>query len=416
MLRSCRVSRGKRLALYVVELMACGLLGEVPPPIPRSCAWNDVWELVEKGNLAGVTWHGVRNLTDVPAELRGRWERAALVTMVNNVQLAAERDAIGSELAAAGMGYMPLKGSVIAPLYPALDMRSMSDVDILYGYLERSDDGVWHVRGSTDEQRLDAMRRAQIDLEPIMTGLGYAVRKRSDVAESHDTMYVKPPFFTFEMHHALVEDWLDDGGFFDNPWAHAHPSARDAETSSSLSFSMSLEDRYLYHVVHALKHERYGGLGIRFLADWYVLLAAMGDDADHGYIRASLESIGAASFEREYRDLVDAVFSHRVIERRHIGMLVHMVRGGTFGSAADHMKNDVAIRRRRGAAHPRLDIIRYTLSVDRLGKTPALNRIAASPVLRPLYPVIKFIFVCGSTVRHPVSMGKKLGAFLRGRS
>ena len=65
-----------------------------------------------------------------------------------------EREALFSRFSEVGLSYMTLKGLRFADLYPMPGMRSMSDLDILFGYVEEKEDGRYGFAGRTKQNML----------------------------------------------------------------------------------------------------------------------------------------------------------------------------------------------------------------------------------------------------------------------
>lgn len=260
---------------------------------------DSLHSLAVANSVEGAAWVGVEALggsgaLGLPEALASRWCAEADRTMWRCLQFDAEREAVTEDMSKAGIASIPLKGAVIAPLYPDPRMRSMSDNDILYARVEKSPTGGLRVPGRTAFARACHTRETAFELQRIMVARGYETK---GFLEWHHDEYHKPPMFNFEMHRGLVPPNSPMSGYWANPWSRGlRSSGNDA-----YAFRLSDEDVYLFHVSHAFEHYGRGGCGVRHLLDEIVLLRSFGVGLDWGFVHSELEKLGAREFEGEVR-------------------------------------------------------------------------------------------------------------------
>ena len=286
-----------------------------PQASPR--VWARAWQLVRSNSVEGLTWAAARHRPDLPRALRDPWSAAADETLWRCLQFDIARERVVAALTARGFELLPLKGAVVAPLYPDPSMRSMVDNDILY-----------RLPGAD-------LPRAQRELARAMASLGF---EPEHVGEGcHDT-FVAPPCLSFEMHHRLFQD--RDGRLaaiearYRDPWALAGPGPAP---------SWPAHEHYLYHICHAYKHYEVAGCGIRCLADEMVLLEAWGDELDLDRIEAELAALGpVAAFERRLRRCAQGA--------RDPELIAELLGSGAYGTVEGFVGRGLEAARRAGEA------------------------------------------------------------------
>lgn len=369
------MSRKDTEPLYLVHLMVRGLRGGVPERAPSSIDWNRLFELVAWNSLSGLTWHVVKQEA-LPAPIAEKWRFAAEASAIRQLHFEAEREILINALTDIGLSVMPIKGATYIDLYPTQGMRSMLDNDILYGFIECGPNGVWRNRGETLKNRLDSMREANEALIEAMEQLGYSVRKNDNIECCHDTSFFKPPYLCFEMHHAYSNNWFTNGVEEFNPWEFAFPDRGCENGSKGLLMKRSREAEYAHFAIHAYKNMIFGGIGLRFLADQWVLLKSWGKVMDWKLVHRILDESNAIEFEQDLRTLCQKVFDGGTISNTDRSWLVRMAREGTYGLPAN--KSYAGQIRRLASAFGR--------NVEELPGGP-LRYCRGGRVSRPLIPL-----------------------------
>lgn len=394
---------------YLLYLFARALKGETPLEIPDDCSWDTVFELACSNGIQGLIWEAARHVGSVPEGLRRTWEQASTSILIRNVQLDADREEIVSRLADAGISHLILKGAALLPLYPNPSMRTMSDNDILFGYIEADSNGGYRVSGSSEQEREASRDSAGQVVRDVMRGLGYTVIEHSgDVC---DIQFFKPPYYRYEMHFALVEKFRPYYFYYANPWERALPVG-EAGRRKGQKFCFSNEDQYIYMIVHAYKHEHMGGEGIRILADIAVSLRAAGDSFDFSYVENELSRMGVADFERSLRDLTCAVLNEEELNIHLEGIAMDMISCGQ-GSVERFVLSKIQEERDAGR-WGRLGYLRKLCSPDYYCPGE-LEFLANNRLLRPLFPIGRLVLFLRNAARMPQAQIMKAVTFLRGK-
>ena len=173
-----------------------------------------------------------------------------------------------------GIDYMPLKGTLLKPLYPRPDMRIMGDADILI--------------------KLDQYDK----IRPLMLELGFEEKLESD----HELIWTKPSLY-LELHKRIIPSYNKDyASYFGNGWLLARQCP-----DNPFRYEMSDEDQMLYLFTHFAKHYRDGGIGIRHITDLYVYRKAK-PQMDEVYIAKALKNLQLYDFYRNICDTLSVWF------------------------------------------------------------------------------------------------------------
>lgn len=159
-----------------------------------------------------------------------------------------------------GIYILPVKGICTRKRYKDEYIRSMGDMDILY-------------RVNQNEQ-----------LKEIMNSLGYEWLGES---QKHDH-YVKKPFVNIEMHRELVAADSDYASYYENIWERCH-----LKSGYSYVYEMTVEDEFIFNIVHLTEHFKSGGIGVRLIMDVYVYNHL---DMDFDYVHRELRKLKLYDF------------------------------------------------------------------------------------------------------------------------
>lgn len=392
---------------YLLHLFARALNEEAPRDIPADCSWEIVYDLSAQNGIQGLVWEAAKKLDSIPSGLKITWEKVASSILIRNVQLDAERTEIVRRLAENGVSYLALKGAALLPLYPSPSMRTMSDNDVLFGIVEADRDGGYRVLGSSDIERAASRDEAEHIVRDVMRDMGYVVSEHSgDVC---DIQFSKSPYYRYEMHFSLMETHRPYYFYFANPWKRAVPVGEE-RAGKGREFRFSHEDQYVYMIVHAYKHENMGGGGIRILADIIVALRTAGERFDFSYVEGELSRMGLADYERTLRDLSLAVADERPLGDRLESLAAQMIACGK-GSVERSVRAMIEGERAAGR-WGRLGYLRKLCSPD-FYCPGELEFIASNKLLRPLFPVGRFVLFVRNALRMPRRQLRKVLTFFK---
>lgn len=287
-------------------------------------------------------------------EVKKRFLQERNLAVYRYEQIQYEFEQICDALEQAQIPFLPLKGSVIRPLYPEPWMRTSCDIDIL-----------------VTPQNLD---RAQATLE---TKLDYTLAGKGD----HDISLTSPGGVNLELHYQLLEDGAKDSEklALGNIW-----DVVEREEGKNAHCKMTDEYFYCYHIAHITKHLRYGGCGVRSILDTWFLNHKI--DFDKEKRDALLQKAGLLSAAKAIKNLAEVWFSGVEGDSLTERLGEYILTGGVYGS----FDNKVAAQQTRKKGKFSYLFSRVFLPYSQMKfKYPRLQKC---PILYPFY-IVKRCFL-----------------------
>ena len=197
-----------------------------------------------------------------------------------------------------GVDYALLKGAALKKMYPASEMRLMSDIDIL-------------IR----QEQYEAVRQC-------MQNLGYTHTTESD----HEIVWKKKPYIVVELHKRVIPSYNEDYyRYYTDPWEKFKPDAQKPN-----QYWMNREDEYIYLFTHMTKHFRDGGIGLRHITDLW-LYRLKNPDIDWAYIETEMEKMKLGTFYKNVEKAICALFSGGAEDQVTEYMIERFVESGAYG-------------------------------------------------------------------------------------
>ena len=209
-----------------------------------------------------------------------------------------ERNELYKYLTDNKIDYLPLKGLIIKDYYLDPFTREFADNDILF----------------SDKDNLIKQFFVNKDYEIEVYRKG-----------NHD-VYLKKPFYNFEMHRALFSE-NEDYPSFVNYFADYF---KKASKKKGREYYLSNEDFYIYFTAHSYKHYQGGGCGIRTLVDYYQYLK--NTKLDYKYINKELEKLDLLEFSNNFSSLALKVFDGKELNEDEKEILLYIASSGTYGT------------------------------------------------------------------------------------
>ena len=205
-----------------------------------------------------------------------------------------EGELVLEALSALGTDCIALKGWEMRMLYPKAIMRQMADIDIL-------------VR-PYDYKRI----------KTVMKDLGF--RAQGESSWKHDSF--KKGEVHVEMHKRLTDDSAEVQKWEREMWSKA-VRVRDN------IFKMSPEDFYIFHFIHLHKDFMNGSLGLRRIADtWLLQKQPMNKDS----VKTELTRFGLLAFHDKMVKVSRAVMGETPMDKDCEILLSHAFKYGIYGS------------------------------------------------------------------------------------
>lgn len=199
-------------------------------------------------------------------EIHSFWDNANARMLRVNLSYEAERKKIFNWLTNQKIWHMPLKGCVIAQLYPNLGLRQMFDNDFLY----------------------DADNGNDVALRDYMIEKGYKCESFNIGADDH---YTKPPFLYFEPHRKL---FIGAGAKGEEHYYKDVRSRLIPCENNEYELAFTNEDFYIYLLTHSVKHLRGNSAGLRTLVDIYLYIQNYNSQLNWKYIEQELNALCVA--------------------------------------------------------------------------------------------------------------------------
>lgn len=278
---------------------------------PDEQTMEQLYAASKKHSVIPLVYDGINRLQisfptdDLKTKFKRLNARYAMQYVLQDEQLKH----ITSEFESAHIRNMPLKGSILRAMYPSPELRTSSDIDILYDEENRS------------------------KVEKIFAAFGYQPGEE----EAKDISYKKPPLVNIEMHHSLMGDHPEIEGDFADVWDRCH-----TVDGSDYSYEMTDEDFYVYMIVHAAKHYLMGGIGIRFVADAFVFLRARGENMDMQSVENKLKKHKCSTFNRKITELAYHWFANGASDETTEALGDFICGCGIFGNAENRVANQIA--------------------------------------------------------------------------
>ena len=289
-----------------------------------------------------------------------------------------EKEILSQNLRNMQIKHMFLKGSIIKYLYPSIDMRTMSDIDI---YIEA--------------------KRAK-DVKKQMKELGYDV---ISYGQTHHDTYQKRPFMDVEMHRDLMNESYKMHAYYRNI------KHKLIQIENICEYKFSNEDYYIYMIAHAAKHFSTAGIGIRNMIDEYLYLNKYAKELDFKYIDGEINKLGISKFENNLKNLALYWFANAQYDENQEKILNAMAQyifeSGTYGTTNHHVLNDFMVDDKPN---------KFSYCLRRLfpnykfmcGRNPILKKI---PILLPWFyfvRILKAIFHFGKIKKSEIEYANNI--------
>lgn len=257
-------------ALDLMYLAHCALNGQKPlADRLRNMHPKELYLMGDMHSLNALISFAMEG--NMPAAACASWINARETSLRRNILLDKEGSVICKTMDEKGIWYMRLKGSILKDLYPKMEMRQMTDQDILF----------------------DTTRRAE--MREFMLARGYDPKGHSD---THHDIYHKDPMYNFELHHTLFELHCDLRMV--DYYRDVKEERMIPNNDGTMGFHFSDEDFYIYMVAHAYKHYTDRGVGLRSLVDVYVFDSNK-PNLDWDYVERECRKLGIDVYERTCR-------------------------------------------------------------------------------------------------------------------
>ena len=268
--------------------------------------WNELFLMAEEHKVTCMVGLGLTAVMDkMPADVKVKFQRAInkSIMLDANQEYAAKEITDGFEKKS--LKYMLMKGYNLKKLYPETYMRYMCDIDVLI-----------------DNAKYEKY-------ESVMTGLSYEKQIESD----HEHIFVKKPMINVELHKRIVPSYYADlYSYYKDGWALA------VKKNDGSGYQYSLENQYVFLIVHLAKHYQGSGIGISHFVDIFVMNKNV--DYDKKYVGEELQKLGLKEFHEKVLKLIEFWFEGGDADDIILDMSEFVFSSGAYGNFSNRIATE----------------------------------------------------------------------------
>lgn len=315
---------------------------------------SSVYVLSQKHDLAHIVGHGLTKLGALGEDpVSQKLKKTAMQAVYRYMQMDYAYAQLCGGLEAAGLPFLPLKGSVLRTHYPEAWMRTSCDIDLLV-----KEENVKPVIDCLTD-KLQYQYKGRYLCEHSLyspNGIHLEVHSDAEIMQSNEAQ--------MQVLHNLWSAVSPEDGCI---WKLAMPDAQF----------------YYYHIQHMAKHFSSGGCGVRSFLDIWILNHRM--DHDREKRELLLKAGGLLPFARAAEKLSEVWFAGEAGDELTAGMADYVLGAGIYGS----MENMVANRQSRKGGKLGYILSRLFVPYAVLKKGyPILER---HKWLLPVYQVVRWV-------------------------
>ena len=340
----------------IMELIGCALNGGTPR-LEEGFDFEKAYEFAQKRQITPILYYGAMNLPGFMDTVAGK---KFLKSTMNMCFFCAGQDdtinGVGEAFRQNKIHHLMVKGTIIRSLYPYPEMRLMSDADILIKEEEYS------------------------KIKPIMQGLGFSEEYESD----HELVWKKDDF-TIELHKRLVPSYNKDYyEYFGDGWKLA--TRVDPNTCEGF---MTDEDSFIYNFVHYAMHYRNGGIGVKHVTDFYVIMQK-NPGLNFTYIEAELQKLQLMEFWENTKKLLHVWFTGEESTEITDFMTTKIFDSGAYGTEEARI-NAGAVRTANTGKGMKIKKIFRLIFPSYKGMCQKYRFLKKVPILLPIMWVVRWV-------------------------
>ena len=243
---------------YFLELLSAALNQENPAKPTEMVDWETIYRESIAHEVHPLIYTVVKKLGLPSTGVFDSFSRAVLFAVTRQAQYLDEVKRVLKELNLSDIHFIALKGLMHRKYYPQAELRTMGDFDLLVRPEQLGSVGV------------------------VLDRCGY-VRMSEDAKHQ---VFIKPNCAQIEIHHSLFtqEDFIDPPNYTELSWQNAVKEEIDGVSI----LVQGPEDLLAYSILHAAKHFKKAGIGLRQLCDLFYLLKTPGPNFDTDYFNQLL--------------------------------------------------------------------------------------------------------------------------------
>jgi len=257
--------------------------------------WKEIYKLSHTHSVMTMLYFAVsENKISVPEEFNKILNQSFYISVTQLANQQHWAKIIFSEFDAAGIKYLPLKGTVIRSIYPHEEMRTSCDIDVFY-------DSV-HTEKAKE----------------IMEKHGFSEGRAGENHYEYNKGAV-----CFELHFLLTSPNKFLKAYYENIWERL-------ENTKGKRYDFSTEDCYIYILLHLVKHFLSGGGGMRAILDIYLYNRKYNLNKD--YLNKELKKLGILTFTEIIEKTAEFLFGEGKEDNDVSAVTEFLLSGNTYGT------------------------------------------------------------------------------------
>ena len=292
---------------YIFHLIGSVLKDFQPEEKPEEFDFESLFKIGMKHRIHNIMFYAVEKLKNQPKEdLRKELSDLRDMSIVLELTQIYEYEKFTAQLIENKIRFLPLKGLFMKDWYPQRDMRTMSDIDIVF-----------------DPENMEKVHE-------ILVSDGYNARIEED--EDHD-LYRKDKVL-FEAHHSLFTSGGEDFyQLFADPFEHTIEISPYCHNFDKNWF-------FIYLFCHLAKHYSSAGTGIRSIMDIWVYINKYGDQLDFDLIFSELKKAGVDELCKDIISLSKVWFDGEEMTDKFQEMTNYILDCGVYGTKLHRAYNN----------------------------------------------------------------------------
>lgn len=284
---------------YLAELVHAQLEGRNPKDIPEGIQVSDIRAIARSNHMAYLLEGALLKAKNLPEEYKEAFRKDVMGSLLKTMAQVSELQELEKRFEQKGIISQPMKGARMKFIYPAPEMREMSDIDILI--------------------RKDSMPEA----EKVLKEMGYTLLE----SVKHHDVYKKDPFMVIEAHRSMYDKTVDT-----NQYEYFQDFSRAVcRTGCTYTYDFTKDDFYIYMIAHMAKHFYAMGCGIRNLVDIYIYRNAYEKEMNRTYIHEELKKLKLDQFTEQVENLTDIWLGTEESTQFYDNLFEYMLDCGIYG-------------------------------------------------------------------------------------
>lgn len=306
---------------YLINLLSAVIDDAQPQSPPEALEWEKLYQLSVRHGISNMAWYGIMKLNSAhrpPQDILMKFKNEYKMAIAKEATQHMTVEQVLKTFEEHRISCLPLKGYLLKYLYPRPDMRLMADIDIL-------------IKHEQAEQ-----------IKELMLDMGFTAKHQGG---KHD-IYYRVPYMNMEMHRKLISDESPYSAYLSKTWDRAGLKA-----DYQYVYQLTIEDFFIYLIIHLTKHYAGKGTGIRSFMDICLYNRRYKQTMDWNYIWTELAKIGLREFAENIMGLCGVWFEGAESNALYDEMAEYILYSGVYGT-----RQHSVISAMGASAHKRLPI------------------------------------------------------------